>query len=513
MIKEPLMLIILDGLGIGREYPGNAVYLADTPVLDKIKKEHPFTKIEASGKYVGLPEGQMGNSEVGHLNIGAGKIIYQELTNISKSIEDGSFYEKKELLEAIENAKRNNSKIHLIGLLSEGGVHSHISHLYGLLELMKKENFEDVYIHCILDGRDVSPTVGIEDLEKLQNKMEELNVGKIASVSGRYYAMDRDNRWERIEKAYNVCTRGYGNESNDPMKLVKESYKKGITDEFIIPTVIKNGEEPVSLIEENDSVIFFNFRPDRARQVTRAFVDEDFHGFERVKIDNLYFVTLTEYDKTIENTNIVFKPDQPDNTLGEIISKNGLTQLRAAETEKYAHVTFFLNGGREEPFENEDRLLVPSPKVATYDLQPEMNAMELKDRVIEKLNKDKYDFIILNFANCDMVGHTGDIKATIRAVETVDKALGEILSALEAKGGKALITADHGNAEKLLDYEDNSIFTAHTTNPVPLIYYGGKKDLRDGGKLADLGPTILEVLEIEKPEKMTGKSLLKNQEE
>lgn len=510
MKKQPLMLIILDGLGIGKDYEGNAVKRANTSVLDRISREYPTTEIEASGEFVGLPKGQMGNSEVGHLNIGAGRVVYQELSNISNSIDNGDFFKKAELLGAIENARKNGSKIHLMGLVSHGGVHSHMKHLFGLLELMKRENFKDVYVHAILDGRDVSPNAGREDIKELEDKMKELGVGQLASISGRYYAMDRDKRWDRTEKAYNVYLLGQGEEITDPLAAIEKSYSDGVTDEFITPKLVKKDGRPLALVEDGDSLIFFNFRPDRARQITRAFVDRDFEGFTRSKKADLYYVSMTQYDKTIENVEVVFKPEQPRDTLGEIIAGQGLNQLRAAETEKYAHVTFFFNGGREEAFENEDRLLVNSPKVATYDLQPEMSALELKDRIIERLDMDKYDLIILNFANCDMVGHSGIMPATIRAVETVDLALGEILKKLEEVGGSALITADHGNAEKLLDYETGKkVVTAHTTNPVPLIYFGGRGELLAGGRLADLAPTILDILGLDQPELMTGKSLIK----
>lgn len=509
MNKKPLMLIILDGLGVGKDYPGNAVKNANTPILDKIRIEHPYTEIEASGEFVGLPKGQMGNSEVGHLNIGAGRIVYQELSNISRSIESGELYEKQELLDAVENAKKNNSKIHLMGLLSSGGVHSHNTHLYGLLELMKRENFKDAYVHVILDGRDVSPTAGKNDIKELKDKMKELGVGKIASIVGRYYAMDRDNRWDRIELAYDAFTEGIGEKVSDPILAVEKSYQDDVTDEFVTPKVVVENDKPVGLIDDNDSIVFFNFRPDRAREITRAFVDTDFKGFTRKKVVKTYYVTMTQYDKTIENVHVVFKPNQPKETLGEIIANQGMAQLRAAETEKYAHVTFFFNGGREEPFNREDRLLINSPKVATYDLQPEMSAVELKDNIIVRLEEDKYDLIILNFANCDMVGHTGKMKPTIKAVETVDTVLGEILEKLKEKDGRALITADHGNAEMLINYDDGSVVTSHTTNKVPLIYFGGDKELKETGKLADLSPTILEILNIEKPEVMTGESLIK----
>lgn len=509
MKKKPLMLIILDGLGIGKDYEGNAVKKANTPVLDRISKEYPYTEIEASGEFVGLPKGQMGNSEVGHLNIGAGRVIYQELSNISRSIESGEFYKKEELLEAIDHARKNNSKIHLMGLMSKGGVHSHMKHLFGLLELMKRENFKDVYVHAILDGRDVSPNAGLDDLVELREKMQELGVGKIATVVGRYYAMDRDKRWDRTEEAYNAYVFGKGEKITDPILALKKSYEAGLTDEFVTAKVVEENNKPVGLVEDGDSIIFFNFRPDRARQITRAFVDKDFEGFTRDKTVDVFYVCMTQYDRTIENVEVVFKPMQPRETLGEIVASKGLNQLRAAETEKYAHVTFFFNGGREENFTGEDRLLVNSPKVATYDLQPEMSAIELKDRIIESLEMDKYDLIILNFANCDMVGHTGIMPAAIKAVETVDFALGEILDKLEVIGGSALITADHGNAEKLLDYETGKkVVTAHTTNRVPLIYFGGKGSLRGNGKLADLAPTILDILNIDKSELMTGESLL-----
>ena len=410
-MKKPVMLIILDGWGIGKEYNGNAIYLANTPNFDRLISQYPNTKLEASGLSVGLPEGQMGNSEVGHLNIGAGRIIYQELTNITKSIEEGSFFKKEEFLEAINNAKKNNSKLHIMGLVSDGGVHSHNTHLYGLLKLCKREDFQDVYIHAFLDGRDVPPTAGKKDLIELEEKIEEIGVGEIATVSGRYYAMDRDKRWERTELAYDALVLGKGKEDISAVEAVEKSYNENITDEFMIPTVITKDDKPIATIDSGDSIIFFNFRPDRARQITRAIVDEEFEGFERKKKVDTYFVTMTEYDKTIENVHIAFKPHKPENTLGEYISNLGKNQLRIAETEKYAHVTFFFNGGREEPYENEDRVLIPSPKVATYDLKPEMSAIEVKDEVLNRLNMDKYDLIILNFANTDMVGHTGNLEA------------------------------------------------------------------------------------------------------
>ena len=510
MVKRPVMLIILDGFGLGKDYPGNAIKLAKTPNIDRLMREYPTTTLEASGLAVGLPEGQMGNSEVGHLNIGAGRIIYQDFTRISKSIVDGNFFEKEEFLKAIENAKKNKSKIHLIGLVSKGGVHSHISHLYALLELMKKQDFYNVYIHAILDGRDVSPTAGKEDIKELVDKIKEIGCGKIATVSGRYYAMDRDRRWDRTKLAYDAYTLGIGNVDTDPVEAIEKSYKEDITDEFIIPTVIKEDGKPLATVDNNDSIIFFNFRPDRARQITRAFVDEEFNGFNREKKVNTFYVTMTEYDRTIEKVLVAFKEEIPTNTLGKYISEKGLNQLRIAETEKYAHVTFFFNGGIEEAFEKEDRVLIPSPKVATYDLKPEMSALEVKDEVINRLNMEKYDLIILNFANPDMVGHTGVVPAAVKAIETEDRCLGEIVDLLIEKGGRALITSDHGDAEMLIDERDGSPVTSHTSNRVPLIFIGDKDAKLREGILADLAPTLLELLGLEKPEEMTGKSLIIN---
>ncbi len=507
MTKKPVMLIILDGWGIGEDYPGNAVKLGNTPNFDRLMKENPNSTLAASGLEVGLPVGQMGNSEVGHLNIGAGRVVYQELPRISKAIEDGDFFEKKEFLSAIENAKKNNSKVHIMGLVSDGGVHSHIEHLYGLLELMKRHNQDEVFVHVFLDGRDVPPTIGREHVSQLLDKMDEIGVGKIATISGRYYAMDRDNRWERTELAYDAIVKGEGVIATDPVLSIEKSYESDINDEFMLPTVITENGSPLATVEDGDSIIFINFRPDRARQLTRAFLDKDFDGFERDKIEDLFYVTMTEYDKTIENTHVAYRSDAPKNTLSQYVSSKGLNQLKIAETEKYAHVTFFLNGGIEEPYENEDRSLIPSPKVATYDLKPEMSAVEVKDEVIKRLNMDKYDLIILNFANPDMVGHTGIIPAVKKAVETVDTCLGEIIEVLEEKNGMALITADHGNSEKLLDDNNNPV-TAHTTNRVPLILVGKEDAKLEDGKLADLAPTLLELMGLEKPVEMTGRSLI-----
>lgn len=507
MNKKPTMLIILDGYGVGEDYPGNAIKLAHTPNIDSLMMKYPNTTLEASGLSVGLPTGQMGNSEVGHLNIGAGRVIYQELTKISKDIEDKDFFEKQEFLSVIEKAREKDKKIHLLGLVSSGGVHSHSSHLYALLELMKMKNFNDVYVHAILDGRDVAPTSGKSDIEELIFNMEKLGVGKLATISGRYYAMDRDNRWDRIRMAYDAMVLAEGKRTTNPIGAIEESYKNGVTDEFFLPTVIMEDGKPVATVEDDDSILFFNFRPDRARQLTRAFVDDDFEGFQRNKKVHTYYLTMTEYDKTIKNVKTAYKNSAPVNTLGEYISKLGLNQLRAAETEKYAHVTFFFNGGIENPYANEDRVLIPSPKVATYNLQPEMSAEKLKDEILRRLDMDKYDLIILNFANADMVGHTGSIPATIKAVETVDRCLGEVIERLLEKDGKALVTADHGNAERLRDQVDGSVVTAHTTNKVPLIFVGGEGRLREG-ILADLAPTILDIMYLPKPEEMTGKSLV-----
>ena len=509
MSKKLTMLMILDGFGENPNNEGNAVNLAKKPNIDKLRKICPVSHIDASGAAVGLPDGQMGNSEVGHTNIGAGRIVYQKLTKITKSIEDGDFFSIPEFTEAIENVKKNNSKLHIMGLLSDGGVHSHQRHLYGLLELAKRKGLDNnVFIHAFMDGRDTLPASGEGYIQELQEKMKEKGVGKIATLSGRYYAMDRDKRWDRVEKAYNALVRGEGVFAKDPIQAIEESYQQEIFDEFVVPTVITDAnDQPLAKIESGDSVIFFNFRPDRARQLTRAIVDDKFDGFKTDKLD-IDFVCMTEYDDTMPNVKIAFKPEELTNTFGEVVSNLGKKQLRIAETEKYAHVTFFFNGGREEPYPGEDRILVNSPKVATYDLQPEMSAYEVTEKVVEAINSEKYDTIILNFANTDMVGHTGNIDAAIKAVEAVDKCVGEIVEAVQKQNGVLLITADHGNAEQMIDYQTGEPLTSHTTNLVPLILVGMENvELKDG-RLCDLTPTMLDIMEEQKPKEMTGESLL-----
>jgi 2,3-bisphosphoglycerate-independent phosphoglycerate mutase len=502
-MKRPLILTIMDGYGLAPA-ENNAIAKANTPNIDKIFSENPITQIEASGLAVGLPEGQMGNSEVGHTNIGAGRVVYQDLTRITKSIKDGDFFENVQLNEAVENAIKNNSALHLLGLLSDGGVHSHITHMYAVLKLAKKKGLKEVYVHAFLDGRDVAPTSGAGFIADTQKEMEEIGVGKIATVMGRYYAMDRDNRYERVEKAYAAMVYGEGAEETDPAAAVRKSYEDGVTDEFVLPMVIKGGKN----ISKNDSVIFYNFRPDRAREITRTLVDDEFAHFERrYGKFNLCYVCMTEYDATIKNVKIAFALDEIKNTLGEYIAANNLKQLRIAETEKYAHVTFFFNGGLEKPYDNEDRILVSSPKVATYDLQPEMSEPEVAVKVVEAIKSLKYDVIILNFANCDMVGHTGIFEAAVKAVEAVDEGVGKVYEAIKAVDGIMLITADHGNAEKMYD-EKGEPFTAHTTNLVPFCVVNHNCKLSKGGKLADIAPTMLHILNLVQPKEMTGKSLI-----
>ncbi|HJJ05017.1 MAG TPA: 2,3-bisphosphoglycerate-independent phosphoglycerate mutase [Clostridiaceae bacterium] len=507
MNKKLTMLMILDGFGINDNEKGNAVKLANTPNIDRLMKTCPTTEVYTSGLNVGLPDGQMGNSEVGHTNIGAGRIVYQELTRITKSIEDGDFFSIPEFVEAIENCKKNNSKLHIMGLLSDGGVHSHIRHLFALLELAKRRDFEDVYVHCFLDGRDTPPASAEGYIMQLEEKMKEKEVGKIASISGRFYAMDRDKRWQRIKKTYDALVNGIGENKASAVTAIESSYQKEIFDEFVEPTVIVNGETPIATIEKNDSVIFFNFRPDRAREITRTLVDKEFNEFETKDL-NLYFVCMTPYDETMPNVKVAFKKEPLKNTFGEYISNNGLTQLRIAETEKYAHVTFFFNGGEEKQYKGEDRILVPSPKVETYDLKPEMSAIEVTDKVVEAIKSEKYDSIILNYANPDMVGHTGNLEASIKAIETIDNCVGRVIEEINKVNGVCLITADHGNSEQMIDYKTGEPHTAHTTNPVPLILVGMEEVTLKTGKLADLAPTMLDIMGLKKPDEMTGESII-----
>lgn len=511
MSKKPVVLMVLDGYGLSDKTEGNAIALADTPVMDRLMKECPFVPGNASGLAVGLPDGQMGNSEVGHMNIGAGRIIYQDLTSITKAIEDGDFFQNEELLEAIHNCKENGSDLHLWGLLSDGGVHSHNTHLYGILELCKREGLSNVYVHPFLDGRDTPPASGRDYVAELVDKMKEIGVGRVASLSGRYYAMDRDNRWDRVEKAYAALVYGEGESATDPVQAMEASYSKEVTDEFVLPTVITENDQPIATVKPNDSVIFFNFRPDRAREITRAFCDDDFTGFERRngRIP-LTYVCFKDYDENIPNKLVAFKKQSIENTFGEYLAKMGKKQLRLAETEKYAHVTFFFNGGVEEPNKDEDRTLVKSPAVATYDLQPEMSAPEVGEKLDAAITSGLYDVIIINFANPDMVGHTGVIPAAIKAVERIDACVGSAVDAVKKVDGVLFICADHGNAEKMIDYETGAPHTAHTTNPVPfiLVNYGQDVKLREGGCLADIAPTLLEIMELPQPDEMTGKSLI-----
>ena len=503
-MKKPVVLCIMDGFGIREQAEGNAISAAKTPNLSKFFAENPFTTIGASGLDVGLPDGQMGNSEVGHTNIGAGRVVYQMLVKISKSITDGDFFNIECLKNAVENCKKNDSALHLIGLLSDGGVHSHIEHLYGLLELAKKNGLTKVFVHCLMDGRDVSTTSGAGFIRDLQAKMAELGVGKVASVMGRYYAMDRDFAWDRVEKGYAAMVYGEGIEAADPVKAVEESYAKEVTDEFIVPTVV----DKEGMIKANDSVVSFNFRPDRARQFTRTFVDPDFNGFERKNgFFPLNYVCMTQYDETMPNVTVAFPPEELKMTLGEYLSANGMTQLRIAETQKYAHVTFFFNGGEEKTFEGEDRILIQSPDVPTFDLQPEMSAYPVCDAVCEQIRSGKYDAVILNFANCDMVGHTGIFDAAVAAVEAVDTCVGKVVEAATEMGGSVIITADHGNADFMFD-EKGEPFTPHTTNPVPFCVVGYPCKLREGGRLADIAPSMLKIMGLEKPTEMNGESII-----
>ncbi|MGJ7911250.1 2,3-bisphosphoglycerate-independent phosphoglycerate mutase [Neobacillus sp. LXY-1] len=509
MSKAPVALIILDGFGCRDEVKGNAVAQAKKPNFDRLWKTFPHSHLIASGEAVGLPEGQMGNSEVGHMNIGAGRVVYQSLTRVNIAIREGEFEKNETFVGAMEHVKKNGTALHLFGLLSDGGVHSHINHMFALLKLAKEEGVEKVYIHGFLDGRDVGPQTAKTYIQETLDKMKEYGVGEFASISGRYYSMDRDKRWERVEKSYRAMVYGDGPTYTDPIELVDDSYSHGIFDEFVLPSVIvKEDGQPVATIQENDAVIFYNFRPDRAIQISNTFTNEDFRSFDRgpKHPKNLYFVCLTHFSETVDGY-VAFKPTNLDNTLGEVLSQNNLKQLRIAETEKYPHVTFFMSGGREAKFPGEERILINSPKVPTYDLKPEMSAYEVTDALLNEIKADKFDAIILNFANPDMVGHSGMLEPTIKAVETVDECLGKVVDLILEKGGYAIITADHGNADEVITLEGNPM-TAHTTNPVPVIVTKQDIELRDG-VLGDLAPTMLQLLNVEQPKEMTGKSIIK----
>lgn len=505
--RTPTLLMILDGYGINKTSAGNAIAQSDTDQLDQLFSKYPYTTLGACGMSVGLPEGQMGNSEVGHLNIGAGRIVYQELTKISKSIKDKDFFNNLSLNKAMDHALKNNSALHLLGLLSDGGVHSHITHLFALLDMAKEKGIKDVFIHALLDGRDVPPQCAQNYFDQLEYYIKKIGLGKIATISGRYYGMDRDNRWDRVQKSYDCMTLGLGKSSDSAENALIDAYARGENDEFVLPTVLT----PQHSVEDGDALIMFNFRPDRAREITRAFVDPSFDGFERGKIlRNLCYVCMTQYDLVMPNVLVAFPPQSLNNTLGEYLSNLDKRQLRIAETEKYAHVTFFFNGGIEAPYKGEDRILVPSPKVATYDLQPEMSAYEVTEKVIEQIESGNYDFIVLNYANPDMVGHTGIISATVKAIETLNECVPKVIDALLKEGGEAVITADHGNADVMTD-ENNNVITSHSLNPVPFLVITQKPiTLRDDGVLADMAPTLLDLMKIPKPEEMTGKSLIKS---
>lgn len=510
-MKKPTVLMILDGYGLNDRRDGNAVAEANTPVMDRLMAECPFVKGNASGMAVGLPEGQMGNSEVGHLNMGAGRIVYQELTRITKEIQEGTFFENPALLKAVENCKEKDSSLHMFGLLSDGGVHSHNTHLYGLLELAKRNGLSKVYVHCFLDGRDTPPASGKGYAQALEEEMKKIGVGEIASVMGRYYAMDRDNNYDRVKLAYDALTKGEGLTAAGGPEGIQASYDREETDEFVKPTVVVKDGAPVATIKDGDSVIFFNFRPDRAREITRSFCDDDFKGFDRGRRLDLTYVCFSDYDPTIPNKEIAFHKISVTNTFGEWLAAKGMKQARIAETEKYAHVTFFFNGGVEKPNQGEDRILVNSPKdVATYDLKPQMSAYEVCDRLVEAISSKTYDVIIINFANPDMVGHTGVEAAAIKAVEAVDECVGRAVEALKEVDGQMFICADHGNAEQLVDYETGAPFTAHTTNPVPFILVNADPSytLREGGCLADIVPSLIEMMGMEQPKEMTGRSLI-----
>ena len=503
-MKRPLVLCILDGFAFSDREKGNAIKAAKTPNLDRIFREYPTTTLGASGMDVGLPEGQMGNSEVGHTNIGAGRIVYQELTRITKSIQDGDFFENQALKQAIIHASESGKAVHIMGLMSDGGVHSHIEHCFALIDMCAQLKVQNVYVHAFMDGRDVSPTSNAEYISRLLGHMEKAGVGKLATVSGRYYAMDRDNRWDRIEKAYDAMVLGKADIAADPVSKIKDFYSQGITDEFIPPFITdKDG-----MIDDGDSVIFFNFRPDRARQITRSLVDGKFDGFVRKKeLSGLDYVCFTQYDASMPNVQVAFKPQSLANTFGEYIAEKEFSQLRIAETEKYAHVTFFFNGGVEAAYEYEDRVLIPSPKVSTYDLRPQMSAVQVTDELLKRIDSGKYDVIILNYANCDMVGHTGVFDAAVKAVETVDDCVGRLYDKIIQENGVLIITADHGNADRMIA-DDGSAFTAHTTNPVPFCIVNYPCSLRSGGILADIAPTMLKIMDVKQPSEMTGKSLI-----
>ena len=514
MSKSPVALIILDGFALRDETKGNAVAQAKKPNFDRYWNTYPHNTLKACGEAVGLPEGQMGNSEVGHLNIGAGRIVYQSLTRVNIAIREGEFAKNETFLDAMNHVKAKGTNLHIFGLLSDGGVHSHIHHLYALLKLAKDEGVKNVYVHGFLDGRDVGPQTAKTYIQETLEKMKEYGVGQFATISGRYYSMDRDKRWERVEKAYRAMVYGEGPTYTDPLQLVDDSYAHGIYDEFVIPSVIvKENGEPVATIKDQDAVIFYNFRPDRAIQISNTFTNKDFRSFDRgpKHPENLHFVCLTHFSETVDGY-VAFKPTNLDNTLGEVLSQHGLKQLRIAETEKYPHVTFFMSGGREQTFPGEERILIDSPKVATYDLKPEMSAYEVTEALINEIEKDKFDAIILNFANPDMVGHSGMLEPTIKAVEAVDECLGKIVDLILEKNGVAIITADHGNADEVVTLEGKPM-TAHTTNPVPVIVTKKGIELRDGGILGDLAPTMLDLLNIPQPEEMTGKSLIKKSNE
>ena len=513
MDRTMTALIIMDGFGINPAHDGNAIYQQGTPHLDALMAKYPHTQLGASGMDVGLPDGQMGNSEVGHLNLGAGRIVYQELTRITKDILDGDFFKKEPLIHAMDAARDSGKAVHLMGLVSDGGVHSHNTHLYALLEMCKQRGVKNVFVHCFLDGRDVPPTSGIDYIRELEGKLQKIGVGRIATVMGRYWAMDRDNLWDRVKKAYDAMVLGAGQaNATSAVEAVEESYAKEQTDEFVKPTVVLENGAPVAVIGEGDSVVFFNFRPDRARQLTRAFIQPDFTGFERAKgYFHVNFVTMTQYDETFTGLEVVNPPESLTNTLGEYLADLGKTQLRIAETQKYAHVTFFFNGGVEKPNPGEDRVLIPSSKVATFDMKPEMSAYEVTEKAVELINEKKYDVMIMNFANCDMVGHTGIMEAAMKAVEAVDICVDRVVSAILANGGRVFVTADHGNADQMVDPHTGEPFTAHTTNPVPFIAVGPDmvgKTLREGGRLADIAPTMLTSMGIPVPKEMTGKSLI-----